>query len=161
MKFKKFFALAIAVIMLCTAVVSVNAANYDSDYDFITDLNTNANAAKVNYSLLYNSYANCIRATNAIIYYSNVHVSQRNFPGYISLEVVMNGGKWTAETAEFLHTTSNNYEFYSDFYIPAGYVLTSASAYYSTNDDNKVSDGYYVNYNYSWVTISNNLVVTP
>lgn len=161
MKFKKFFALAIAVIMLCTAIVSVGATNYDHDYKIICDVHTGDDAAKARYYLNYYSYTNCVRATNAITYYSNVDVSQRNFPGYIFLEVVTNGGTWTAETAEYLHTTSNSAEFYSDFYIPAGYVLTSTSASYSTNDYNMVSCGYYANYHYGWVETSADLVVTP
>ena len=167
MKLKKILALVVVAIMLCTVVVSVGAASYDYDQQTIYDVNTGKEAAKARYYLNYYSYTNCVRATNAITYYSNVHVSQCNFPGYISLKVVTSGGTWTAETAEYLHVTSDtpsNYkyaEFYSDFYIPAGCVLTSASAYYSTNDDNMVSSGYYVNYNYDWVETSADLVVTP
>ena len=159
MKLKKILAFVVVAIMLCTAVVSVGAASYDQQT--IYDVNTGIEAAKARYYLNYYSYTNCVRATNAITYYSNVHVSQRNFPGYISLKVVANGNTWTAETAEYLHTTSNSAEHSSDIYIPAGYVLTSASAYYSTNDDNMVSSGYYVNYNYDWVESSADLVVTP
>ena len=161
MKLKKILALVVVAVMLCTVVVSVGAANYDYDQKTIYDVHTGTDAARARYYLNYYSYTNCVRATNAITYYSNVDVSQRNFPGYISLEVVTTGGTWTAETAEYLHTTSNSAEFYSDFYIPAGCVLKSASASYSTNDYNMVSSGYYANYHYNWVETSADLVVNP
>ena len=161
MKFKKFFVLVISAIMLCSAIVSVGAVRQTHD---IKDENRNIKAATAIYTLTYYAGMNCVKATNGINYIESVvDVSQRNLPGYIELTVTMNEANWTGRKADYLHTTDNHYEFYSDYYIPSGYVLTSASAYYSTNDMNIVCDGktYYVNYNYGWAETSTNLVVVP
>ena len=91
---------------------------------------------------------NCVRATNEIFYASNViDVSQRNFPGYISLFVTLNVGHHEDEDSRVLSTLGTYSEFHlEDYYIREGKVMTEASAYFATNVD---VDSYYRNRNYS------------
>ena len=163
MKFKKFFALAIAVVMLCTAIVSVGAAPRDYISFEIKDLLTDEVAATAHYTLQYYSGMNCVMATNRINYGDDMDVSQCNFPGFIELTVTMNESSWNARKVEYLFTTTYQDEFSSVFYIPSGCVLVKAVATYSTNEMDVVYNGktYYANLNYASVKTSTNLEVTP
>ena len=163
MKFKKFFALAIAVIMFCTSIVSVSAARRTHISFDIEDLLTEDVAATAYYELGYYSGMNCVRAINRITYGEDMDVSQCNFPGLIALNVTMNESSWNARKVEYLFTTTYHDEFSLEYYIPAGYVLVEAVAAYSTNEMDVVYNEktYYANLNYDYVKTSTDLVVTP
>lgn len=162
MKFKKFFALVIAVIMLCAMVVSVGAANPDTQRHTIYHNSNGDTVAVARYSLYYNSYMNCVRATNEVTYYTaRIDVSQRNFSGYIKLNVQLNIGRWEDEKAAYLMTTGSSAAFNTDdYYIPAGRTLSQATASFRTNQ-RVIVDGqtYEANQNYTEAYTTNDLIV--
>lgn len=160
MKLKKIFALFIAIVMLCTAVVSVGAARQEH---VIYDVAQNEKAATAIYTLDYYSGMNCVRAMNAIQYEKKVNVAQRNFPGYILLDVSMNVGYWLDWKADYLTTSSYYAFFFDDYYIPAGRTFTEATAYLDTNlevsPDEFDGQYYYENSNYTDASTSTNLII--
>lgn len=162
MKFKKLFAIVLAVALLCTMVVSVSAINPDTQRHTIYRYSNGETVAVARYSLYYNSYMNCVRATNEINYYTaRIDVSQRNFSGYIRLNVQLNIGDWEDERADHLMTDgSNDYFTTDDYYIPAGKTLSQATAFFTTNQE-VVLDGitYEANQNYSEAYTTNVLTV--
>ena len=161
MKFKKFFALIVAALMLCCAIISVSA---ERQTHVINDKALDVKAATATYTLVYYSGMNCVRATNAIRYETNVvNVAQRNFPGYINMDVTMNAGYWFDYGAAYLTTTSSYAAFsLNDYYIPAGKIIVEATAYFDTNyevePDEYDGQFYYENSNYTGAYTSLRLV---
>ena len=131
MNFKKVFALAMVVAILCTAVVSVGAASADIAWND----GSGRRAAVANYQLAYNSKMNCVYATQTVTYASSVHSALRNLPGYIHLNVDMSSAIWVDWEVRYMTTSSNSNtaEFTLDFDIPAGETPAFVTANYSTN----------------------------
>ena len=105
---------------------------------------------------------NCVRATNEVTYYTaRIDVSQRNFSGYIKLNVQLNIGRWEDEKAAYLMTTGSSVAFNTDdYYIPAGRTLSQATASFRTNQ-RVIVDGqtYEANQNYTEAYTTNDLIV--
>ena len=163
---KKIFAVVIAIMMFCTTIISANAANMETQTDDIYDTHTNIKVARTVYTLMYDSSMNCVRATNAIYYSTlDIHASQRNFPGFIYMDVVLSKGSDDDWTADYL-TTAGTYAAFSleGDPIPAGKTLTSASAYFETNrfvskDITADNKDYYANTNFTDAYTEHDLVI--
>lgn len=167
MKLKKILALFMVMVIFCTACVSVGAISEEYIiYDIHYEDDEDAFAATAIYTLIYNENMNCVKATNAIRYErDNVHVTQRNFPGYINMDVEMNTGYWFDYGAAYLATTSTYTDFsLNEYYIPAGKIFVKATAYFETNYEVEPDDFdgqyYYANSNYTGAYTSQRLMVT-
>lgn len=155
---KRVFAIIVAIVMLGATIIPANAANTASEDYILHDKHNGKKVAVAHYTLAYNPGMECVRATNAISYVTgNIIASQRNFPGYIYLFVSLSAGNYEDWGSASLDTSGDYAEFHlTDYYIPAGKTLSSASAYFETNYD---VDGLYANGNYTSVYTSQDLVI--
>lgn len=137
MRAKKIFAVVIALLMLCTTIISANAANTASERQPIYyKYGSQPQVATAVYTLKYNPNMNCVRATNAVYYITSaIDAAQRNFTGYIYMDVTLSVGSDDDWDDAYLATSGNYAEFsLDDYYIPAGKTLTKATAYFETNE---------------------------
>lgn len=159
MRFKKIFAVVIALLMLCTTIISANAANTASEKKPIYyKYGSRPQVATAVYTLKYNPNMNCVRATNAVYYITSaIDASQRNFTGYIYMDVTLNVGSDDDWGSAYLVTSGNYAEFsLDDYFIPAGKTLTKATAYFETNEYVESLNG---NPNYTIARTDQDLVV--
>lgn len=159
MNFKRFMAIVLSCLMICSMVITVNADKHESETETIYDYYDVDDYIKLTYTIHFYSAMNCVRADNVLRYYHN-NSSQYNLPSYIKLTVKHSTGENTVEKGIYMmnRVSYNNLE----YYIPQNSTLTSATAVYKVNQevtyeyDSQVT--YYANYNYT--DADHTLVVT-
>lgn len=137
MKIKRILTMLVAMIVMMSMVISVNADKQDDGSDFIRDLNIVNNSGvqdevvRVRYLLKYYSSMHCVKASTVVTYLHDIE-SQYNLPAYISMTVIHSTGNTTITNGGYMVEKYSNLST-PEYYIPSNSILVSAEAKCSVN----------------------------